>query len=141
MASLAWHPDEAVPWLREKLGPPWDPKAIPGLIKDLESDEFKTRERASRRLEGMGHFARPALKRALDAGPPAETKKRLTELLDKLAPTATSYEERQLRIIDVLEHINTSAARDLLKAMADGGYDPAFADEAKEALRRARDRR
>jgi hypothetical protein len=61
-------------------------------------------------------------------------------LLDKVQGTAISYEMRQLRIIDVLEHINTPAARELLKAMAEGGYDPAFASEAKEALRRARDK-
>jgi hypothetical protein len=37
----------------------------------------------------------------------------------------------------VLEHIRTPAARALLQRFADGQYDPAFAAEARQALRRA----
>jgi hypothetical protein len=37
----------------------------------------------------------------------------------------------------VLEHINTAPARDFLHLIADGKYDPSFAEEAKQALRRA----
>jgi hypothetical protein len=47
---------------------------------------------------------------------------------------------RQLRIIDLLEHINTAPARDLLKDYAEGKYDSAFADEAKQALKRVADK-
>ncbi len=51
--------------------------------------------------------------------------------------TAAAHELRLLRIIDVLEHIPTAEARELLQAIADGGYGPAFAAPAKEALERA----
>jgi hypothetical protein len=119
------------------MGPPFEWKKVPGLIEDLNSPEFEKREQATRELERMGHAARPALERALTKGPPAETRRRAEKLLDKLRDTAAAYELRQLRIIDVLEHIPTAPARELLKQIADGSYDPAFAEEAKQALRRA----
>jgi WD40 repeat protein len=138
--SMSRQPDDAVPWLREKLGPPWDVKKAPQLIEDLESADFKTREAASRQLEQMGPVARPFLERALAKDPPPETKRRVEPLLEKLKGSEAAYELRQLRIIDLLEHIDTAAARELLKQYADGDYDPAFADEAKQALKRVADK-
>jgi hypothetical protein len=135
--SLARHPDDAVPWLREKMGPPPAFKNIPRLIEDLESGEFETREKASRELEQLGQPTRSYLEKALAKGPPAETKRQAERLLDKLRDGAAAYELRQLRIIDLLEHINSAAARELLKQIAEGSYDPSFAEEAKQALRRA----
>jgi hypothetical protein len=139
MVSLVLHGDDAVAWLRKKMGPPSDPpKKVSQLILDLDSDDFDTRERASRDLERLGRLARPFLERALKKGPSAEMKRRVEELLDRLKKeTADASELRQMRIIDVLEHINTAAARKLLQLIADGKYDPSFADEAKQALRRA----
>jgi WD40 repeat protein len=141
MFSLVLHGDDAVAWLRKKMGPLSDLKKIPQLILDLDSDDFDTRERASRDLERQGQLARPFLARALAKGPSAETKRRAEALLDKLKDTAAAYELRQMRIIDVLEHINTAAARELLQAIADGKYDPSFAEEAKQAWRRATGKR
>jgi hypothetical protein len=137
MASLVFHGEDAVGWLRKKMGPPFDLKSAPRFIEELESPEFKTRERANRELERLGHLAQPFLERAMAKDPLPETKKRAEELLDKLKGTAAAYELRQMRIIDVLEHINTPSARELLQQITDGKYDPAFADEAKQALRRA----
>lgn len=137
MFSLVAHPEDAVPWLRRKMGPPFDWKKVPGLIEDLNSPEFPAREQATRELERMGHAARPALERALANDSPAETRRRAQKLLDKLRDTTAAYELRQLRIIDVLEHIPTAPARELLKQIADGSYDPTFAEEAKRALQRA----
>ena len=112
-------------------------KEAPRLIEELESPEFKTRERATRVLDQLSHAARPFLERAMAKDPPAETKKRIGDLLDKLRDTAGGYELRQMQIIDVLEHVNTPSARELLQQIADGKYDPAYADEAKRALRRS----
>jgi hypothetical protein len=141
MLSLVEHGDDAVTWLRKKMGPPFDLKKIPQLIEDLESEQFQTRADAKRELEQRGQLARPFLERALKNNPPAETKKQVQALLIKLKETEQSHEMTQLRIIDVLEHINTKAARALLKLIADGKYDPAFASEAKEALKRAAKKR
>src|SRR5262249_52900288 len=139
---LARTRDEAVQCLRKKRGPPHGrEKRVPPLIEELESPSFKTRQRATEDLERMGQAARPFLERALAKKPPPETRKRVEDLLKKLQDTTTAYELRQMRIIDVLEHINTAAARELLKEIADGKYDPTFAGEAKQALRRATEKR
>jgi hypothetical protein len=138
MYSLVLHGDDGVAWLRKKLGPPFDLKQVPRLITDLDSPDFPTRERASLRLEQLGPLARPALEKALQQGPPPEAKRRIEPLLARLRGTEVAYELRQLRLIDVLEHIPTPAARALLQALAEGKYDPAFAEEAKKALQRVR---
>jgi WD40 repeat protein len=137
MYSLVLHGDDAVAWLRKKMGPPTDVTEAPRLIEDLESPKFEARERATRKLDSLGQAARPFLKRALAKDPPPETKKRAGDLLDKLRETAAAYELRKMRIIDVLEHINTAPARALLKQIADGKHDPTFAEEAERALQRA----
>ncbi len=161
MFQMVSQPQEAIPFLRKKLGPPREFKRIARLIDDLDSDDFKTRDRAVKELEQFGHFAEAALKEALTKDPSADKKRLLEHLLAKLRPNppapiprsdhvpsvmpspnnirscAETYELRLLRIIDVLEHIATAEARELLQAIADGGYGPAFAAPAKEALERA----
>jgi hypothetical protein len=137
MFSLVLHGDDAVPWLRKRMGSPPDLSKVPGLIVDLDSDDFNKREQASAELERLGEPTRSFLERALAKKPSAETKKRGEALLAKLQEHAAAYELRQMRIIDVLEHIDTEAARALLKQIADGSYDPTYAGEAQQALQRA----
>ncbi len=138
MFSLVANPKEATGFLAKHLGPPRDFKRVPQCIQDLDSDDFKTRVQASRELERLGHLAEGPLKEALKKNPSADKKKWLEDLLAKIQPTtAAAYELRLLRIIDVLEHIATAEARELLQAIAGGGYGPAFAAPAKEALERA----
>jgi hypothetical protein len=141
MFSLVWHGDEAVAWLRTQMGRPFDLKNLPRLVADLDSPQFKRRQQAMRELERLGHLAQATLTQALAKRPPLETKKRIETLLGKLDGTAAAYELRQMRIIDVLEHINTPAARELLGMIAVGRYDPGFGDEARRALRRTRESR
>jgi len=136
MFSLVANPKEAVPYLREHLGPPSDVKRIPKLIEDLDSEDFKTREQASRELAGLGQAAVPLLEKALAKKPSVEARRRLEALLDKARANAVGDELRMMRVIDVLEHINTAEARELLRTVAEGGYGPVFADEAKKALQR-----
>ncbi len=135
--SLVAHPDDAVPWLRKRMGSPFDWKKASQRIEELASADFETRETASRDLERMGETVRPLLERQLAKETDTEARRRIKELLAKPSETAAAYEVRQLRIIDVLEHIPTAAARELLKQIADGKYDPAFTEEAKQALQRA----
>jgi WD40 repeat protein len=136
MFSLVSHPKDAVPYLREWLGPPADLQRIPRLIEKLDSDEFKTREQAAQELERMRQAAAPFLEKALAKQPSPETRRRLEGLLGKIRASAVGDELRLLRIIDVLEHINTAEARELLRAVAEGGYGAAFTEEAKRALQR-----
>jgi len=138
MISLVYHGDEGVAWLRRKMGPPYDLDKVRRRIAEVDDPEFAKRENASKDLEQWGPLVRPFLQRALEANPSLEAERRLEKLLTKLEGTAVAYEFRQIRIIDVLEHINSPAARELLQQIADGRYDPAFANEAKQALQRAK---
>jgi hypothetical protein len=51
------------------------------LIRDLDSDEFTVREKASKELEHLGSDALPALRQVLKEGPSAETRHRVARLL------------------------------------------------------------
>lgn len=137
MFSLVANPKEAVPYLRKNMGPPSDMKRIPKLIEDLGSEEFKTREQATQELESLGQAAAPFLEKALAKNPSPEARRRLERLLEKTRANAVGDELRMLRIIDVLEHVNTPEAREVLQTIAKGGYGPSFAEEAKKALQRA----
>ncbi len=135
--SLVEHPNDAPAWLRKKMGTPPDWTKVTRRIAELASPDFETREVATRVLERMGETVRPLLERRLAKETDVEARRRIKELLDERSETAAAYEVRQLRIIDILEHITTAPARELLGEIAAGKYDPAFAEEAKQALRRA----
>src|SRR5262249_3064121 len=47
MASLVMHGDDAVPWLKKKLGAPFDLKQLPQLIADLDSPKYPARQAAT----------------------------------------------------------------------------------------------
>src|SRR5205823_3023971 len=77
--ALAARPAEAVPLVRAKLKPRPGPdeKRLAKLLADLDSDDFETREAASKGLAALGPDAEGALKRALDAAPSAEVRQRV----------------------------------------------------------------
>jgi hypothetical protein len=140
MLSLVANPKDAVAWLRSRMGPPLEREHVPRLLKQLESRKFTEREAAARTLHQWAPIIRPALEAELAKEPPPDKKKRLQEMLNHAKSTAVSRELRALRIIDVLEHIPTTAARDLLKLLADGRYGDIYVEEAKTALQRCRPR-
>jgi len=139
LKSLAVHPHEGVQFLHARLRPAPDLRKVPRLIEDLDAAEFATREWAQQELERFGPPARTLLKAALKKDASLEKRTRIKRLLNKLEEKETerAYECRLAWIIDLLAHLQTPEARQLLPAFADGKYDPAFADEAKKALRRS----
>src|SRR5207248_885379 len=84
--KLAASPRQAVPFLGERLEPAArvDPRKISGWIADLDSDKFAVRQEATDSLLKVGEQALPALRKALAAAPPLETRKRLEGLVDRL---------------------------------------------------------
>ncbi len=107
------------------------------LIQDLANPNFETREQAAGELRKLGATVRPMLERALARETDTESRRVLKDLIDNPRESAATYEVRQMLIIDVLEHIKTATALELLGQMAEGKYDPILADEAKKALQRA----
>jgi hypothetical protein len=138
---LAAAPRESVPLLRRHVRPADarvpDAAATRRLIADLDSDDFRVRERAQEALAQAGEAARSAVVEALDSKPSAEVKRRLHALLDRLdAPGVPPGLVRPLRAVELLERIATPEAKALLGELAAGRADAALTREAKAALDR-----
>src|SRR5262249_13973988 len=104
------------------------------LMADLDADDFSRREEASRNLAKLGIEAEPALRKALEAKPSLEKRRRVQALLDGLAcqTEMTPDALRQLRAIQALEQIGSPEARQSLRAWPRGAR-PARATRAPVA--------
>lgn len=139
--ALAAAPQQAVPYLAKRLSPasPADPAKVARWIAELDADDYATRERANQELEKLGKQAWPALRKAVEANPSAETRRRLRRLLDQEA--ALSPENlRQVRAIESLEQMGTPEARQLLERLASGVAEARLTREARASLDRLKRR-
>jgi WD40 repeat protein len=133
--------EQTVPFLRAHLHPAValdiDKRRIARLIANLDSEEFAERERAMKELRRLGERAAPALREARQGKLPLEARKRVEELLDGVRASAASPQLlRELRAIEVLEHIGTSEARQVLASLAKGDSEARLTREAKVSLER-----
>jgi WD40 repeat protein len=135
---LAEVPKEATSFLRERLRPAIAATAeqTRPLLADLDSDDFQKREAASARLLELGDRAEKNLKEALKARPSLEMRRRLENLLRTLAEAPSGETLRALRAMAVLERIDTSEARQVLKSLAQGMPQARVTREAKATLER-----
>src|SRR5262249_56096672 len=87
--SLAAAPAQAVPLLRDRLGPVphLDSQLLARMVGDLDSDRFAVRERAMRGLEQQGELAELALRETLAQQPSLEVRRRCDLLLWMLEST------------------------------------------------------
>ncbi len=135
-------PARAVPFLRKQLeprAPGPDMKRIRQLVTDLDADEFKKREAATKDLEALGKAAEAALRAALAGKPSPEVKARAERLLRRLGGDGrgpTPEEQRELRAVRLLEQAGTPEARAALEALSKGPAGQLVTQEAKEALGR-----
>jgi hypothetical protein len=137
--SLTAAAPQAVPWFKEHLRPvaPAEPQRVGQLIADLNSDRFVTREKASRELAQLGESAGPALRQVLTDQPAADMRRRVERLLEKLQQPAHYPERlRVLRAIEVLEHMGTAEARQVLEQLASGVPEARATEDAKQSLER-----
>lgn len=138
--SLALRPKGVVPFLADRLRPfvGIDSKKIAKLIDNLNSDDFKVRERATDELESLSDLAEAALTQALLKPPSLEAQTRIERILKKKKGTMkwTLETQRIRRVIDTLEKIGGPDARALLNKIADGAPEPDLADEAQLSLKR-----
>jgi hypothetical protein len=115
--SLVSVPELTIPLLRTSLRPlPGDdPQSIAGLITDLGSDRFQTRDRASKRLGELAELAEPQLQAALAQAGSPEARRRADELLKGMRPSPDV--QRQRWGVQILKCIGTPDATNLLKSL------------------------
>ena len=112
-ADVAWGKlgaagDSAVPFVRQQIRSIAVPasKLVPieKLVAELDSDQFATRERATRELLAAGELVIIPLQRHLEKGLSAEAEKRIDGVLKKLGqPVLTIERMRVLEAIELLE--------------------------------------
>jgi WD40 repeat protein len=138
---LAAAPDQAVPYLRERVRPvaTAEEGRLARLIADLDSDRFEVRRQAAVELEKLGDAAAEACRKALDGQPSAEARRVLQAFLEKQdreewAPPPERL--RALRALEALEGAGTAPARQALVELARGAPGARLTREARAALDR-----
>jgi hypothetical protein len=132
-------PVDAVKFLAEQMKPvkALDPKRVERLLADLGSDDFASREAASKALAGLDEQATPYLEAALKSTETPEVRVRVTRLLEQSRRAAIPAERiRQIRAVMVLERIGDGEAKTLLKRWAGGPAGARLTMEAAAALKR-----
>jgi RNA polymerase sigma factor (sigma-70 family) len=105
-------------------------------IADLDDDHFNQRETASNELAKRLPAAEPLLKEGLAANPSPEARRRLESLLSRVEPTPLSPETiRDLRALEVLEHLGPAATAEVARELSEGPYDP-WVGAAARAVRK-----
>jgi WD40 repeat protein len=141
VCALVAAPDKALPFLKDRVRPAAqsDAAAIQHLIANLDDEQFSVRTKASDELARFGETAVPFLRKALEATPSPEARRRLEALLAQepgRVPTGETL--RSLRAIEVLEMIGTPEAKSLLQTLAQGAAEAPLTTAAQAALERLR---
>jgi hypothetical protein len=109
-----------------------DAQRVASWVRQLDSDEFARREKASQALADLGPAAETTLREALGKAKSSEVRRRLERVLD-----GQEAEHRRLgNAVEVLEMIGTPAARRLLADLAKGASSSRLTREARAALDR-----
>jgi WD40 repeat protein len=141
-AMTTLHADgmESVRFLKERLKavPATDARQIARWVADLDADDFEVRQKATAALAKLGELAEPALRRALADRPSTELRSRAETLLEALAVPFSPEQLRALRAVEVLEHLATPEARELLAKLGRGAPEGRLTREARAALERCK---
>jgi hypothetical protein len=137
IAALVLAPGQALPLLKQRLQPTAvvEPKRLTQLVANLESDRFRVRQKAAQELEILAEQAEGTLRQKLQEKVPLEVRQRIEQLLAKLEPPS-GERLRGLRALEVLEHIGTKEARQVLTNLSKGPAETRLTKEAEAALRR-----
>jgi hypothetical protein len=116
--ALAAAPRQSVPFLGARLRPQEVRlrRPVDQLVADLDHDDFEVRATAMAALAKVGERAEPALRKVLEGHPSPETRRGARRLLDELDGLTVST----ARAAEVLEHVGTPEARQVLEALARG---------------------
>jgi WD40 repeat protein len=142
VAGLIARPDAAVQLLAEEARPVTAPPAdrIKAAIAALGDRDFKVREAAERQLRAWGELASDELT-AAEPTANAEQGERIRRLLEALDGEETDLTRLQLlRAVEVLERVGGPSAKAVLERLAGGAAVSGVTREAKEALKRLKER-
>jgi hypothetical protein len=139
MGRLMRCPDVSGPYLKRQLlgrkGP--DVAKLKAWVADLDDDHFDKRETASTELAKRLPMAEPLLKERLAGKPSLEASRRIEDLLSRVGSEPLPPETiRDLRALEVLEHIVPVAVGDLARELRSEEYDPLVRAAAQAARKR-----
>jgi WD40 repeat protein len=141
--TLSGAPEKATTMLKSRLKP------VPAIalsqveswIRQLQSDSFAVREKATSELERLGELAKPALDAALEPGISLEQRMRIERLRQIIKQNPVSSDQiRCLRALEVAEKIGTPDAIHLIDSLTQGAPEARLTQEAEYALKRLRAR-
>jgi hypothetical protein len=141
MSALVARPNQTVSWLSKRLRPVTraDPKLVARLISDLDNNEFKKREKATKELLKLAEQVEPVLRKTLAAGSTPEVGRRVEQILEQLKGERLKPPAARVcsaRAIAILEQIGTRRAQQLLTHLSQGAPEAALTVDAKGALER-----
>jgi WD40 repeat protein len=139
LCDLLARPEQALTLFRASLRPvPVLPAGrLARLVRELDDDDFDTREQAGKQLEALGELARSELEKALKGKPSLELRNRARALLTRLDRAGLDGAFlRGIRAVEVLERIGTAPVRAVLAKVARGEPAARLTREAKESLDR-----
>jgi WD40 repeat protein len=113
-----------------------DTGEIAKLVALVDSDSYTIRNRATQDLESAGPQVEHVVLRALSDRPSPEAKARLEAILRNISSTTSPTCLRGIRGVQVLEHLDSSQAYDLLKVLASGSPNSPITQDALRALYR-----
>jgi len=132
-------PDEAVNIVRKgfKVESPLDAKHLQQLLRNLDSDNFEEREKATDELTKVADAIEPLLVKTLETGSSSEVKLRVERILESInKPKAHSL--RIQRTLEILERLGTPEALEVLEQLAAATPQTQITDDAKKTLERLR---
>jgi hypothetical protein len=138
IGKLCTSPTQAVTLIQQRVRPATPPQRerLVRLLADLESTRFERRRRAQSELEALGELAEPALRQALADDPPLNLRQRIERLLNLVGKAPPPAKLRELRAVEVLELIDGSAARKVLRGLASGAPTARLTRQASSAVHR-----
>lgn len=128
---------QTVPFLKDNLKPAVeqvDAARVAALIKDLDSDAFMTREKATMDLVKLGAAALPLLDKELQNMKSAEQRMRAERVLAKIKEVPAVLQAQ--RGLDVLTFIGTADAKGVLEKLSKESADAWLTPLAKGAVTR-----
>jgi len=144
MVELAAVPERTVELLAQHLKPVRNGPSeadLNRIFAELDSPKFATRAKATKELDSFGESAVPAVRKRMASALSLELGQRARAFLDKFDPSEQSPARlSHIRGIELLEEINTPAARKLLAELAIGAADAPLTLDAAAALGRLKGR-